>query len=437
MDLIEEGWLSKVIFTTVKSNANISRVRKASSGDFQVGDLSKAVNTHESNEITVRAWMARATCRKSTLVFCVDLAHVSDLTAKFREYGFDARFITGDTPKQIRSERLDAFRAGKFPILLSVGVFTEGTDIPNIDCVLLARPTRSRNLLTQMIGRGMRLSQGKTNCHVIDMVAALGTGIVTTPTLFGLDPAEMVDEANLEDMKSLHDRKENETVREQRAKDTDLRKFPREKENDDSIITFTDYDSVYALIDDTSGERHIRGMSPLTWVMVGLDRYILSSQDGSYLTIERDEADSTYSVTHTQKMTEELREANNTKSPFMRPRSIAKSDTLADAVHAADTFASKRFPWHFVQAGQPWRKKPATEGQLAFINKLRPMEDQLTQNMLSKGRAMDMISKLKFGAKGHFNKLDMTRKKHEKEMNKQKQMDVLRQRESVQVGPMA
>ena len=182
--MIGEKWLSDVIFTTVQSKADVSGVKRGPIGDFQVGDLSRAVNTPEINEITVKAWMARAADRKSTLVFCVDLAHVSDLTATFRRRGIEAKFVTGDTPKKVRSERLDAFRNRQYPVLVNCGVFTEGTDIPNIDCVILARPTKSRNLLVQMIGRGMRLYPGKSNCHIIDMVASLEAGIITTPTLY-------------------------------------------------------------------------------------------------------------------------------------------------------------------------------------------------------------------------------------------------------------
>ena len=184
VDMIGEKWLSDVIFTTVQSKADVSGVKRGPAGDFQVGDLSRAVNTPETNEITVSAWMSRAAERKSTLVFCVDLAHVADLTAAFRRRGIEAKFVTGDTPKRVRSERLDAFRNRQYPVLLNCGVFTEGTDIPNIDCVVLARPTKSRNLLVQMIGRGMRLYAGKENCHIIDMVASLEAGIVTTPTLY-------------------------------------------------------------------------------------------------------------------------------------------------------------------------------------------------------------------------------------------------------------
>ena len=181
--MIGENWLSNVIFTTVQSKADVSGVKKGPAGDFQLGDLSRAVNTPETNDTTVRAWMAKAGGRKSTLVFCVDLAHISDLTATFRRHGIDAKFISGDTPTRLRSERLNAFRNRQYPVLLNCGVFTEGTDIPNIDCVVLARPTKSRNLLIQMIGRGMRLYPGKENCHIIDMVASLEAGIVTTPTL--------------------------------------------------------------------------------------------------------------------------------------------------------------------------------------------------------------------------------------------------------------
>jgi ATP-dependent helicase IRC3 len=126
IDMIGEKWLSDVIFTTVKSSADISKVKPGVGGDFQSGELSKAVNTQHVNEITVRSWLTKAGSRKSTLVFCVDLAHVSGLTDTFRAHGIDARFVTGDTHKIERSARLDAFRAGEFPVLVNCGVFTEG-----------------------------------------------------------------------------------------------------------------------------------------------------------------------------------------------------------------------------------------------------------------------------------------------------------------------
>lgn len=432
--MIGEKWLSDVIFTTVQSKANISGVKKAASGDFALGDLSRAVNTYETNDITVRAWLSRASNRKSTLVFCVDLAHVSDLTATFRRHGIAAQFVTGDTPKQARSERLDAFKNQEFPVLVNCGVFTEGTDIPNIDCIVIARPTRSRNLLIQMIGRGMRLHPGKANCHVIDMVASLEAGIVTTPTLFGLDPAELVKEANVEELDLLRERKELEKCREQRAADGSST-HPEASAGPGRNITFTDYDSVYDLIDDTSGERHIRGISPLAWVLVGPDRYILSSQNGSFLRIEpAADPSSLIRVWFTNKIPDS---EGSEKNALMRPRMLAEAATFSDAVHAADTFATKRFPWVFVSHRQDWRKKPATYGQIAFLNKLRDMDNQLSAEDITKGKATDLITKIKFGARGWFKKLEAIKKGEERVNNKIGQVTNMRQREQVRVGPLA
>ncbi|KAG8528539.1 uncharacterized protein KY384_007457 [Bacidia gigantensis] len=433
VDMIEDKWLSDVIFTTVQSKVDLSGVKNAPSGDFQVGDLAKAVNTPEANETTVRAWKARAFGRKSTLGFCVDLAHVADLTSTFRCHGYDARFVTGDTPKSVRSQRLDAFKSGEFPVLLNCGVFTEGTDIPNIDCILLARPTKSRNLLIQMIGRGMRLHPEKQNCHIVDMVASLEAGIVTTPTLFGLDPHALVEAATVEQMKTAQERKTAEQVRELRIDD----RTPLEPDRmTRRTLTFTDYDCVYDLISDTSGDYHIRGISQLAWVMVGPTRYILSAQDGSYVTLERktEQEDLNFGVIYTQRMPEHYKEIHNTKSPFLRPREIAKSVSFSDAVHAADTFASQKFAWKFIGRNQPWRRLPATDSQLAFLNKLRPQHDPLTAESLTKGKATDMISKMKFGAKGWYGEM---KAKEKRKLEKARHVDNLREREQVRVGPIA
>lgn len=433
VDMIEDKWLADVIFTTVQSKADISKVKSGANGDFQPGELSKAINTESTNEITVRAWLARARNRKSTIVFCVSLAHVSGLMETFRKHGIDARSITGDTAKQIRSERLDAFKSGQFPVLLNCGVFTEGTDIPNIDCVLLARPTRSRNLLVQMIGRGMRLSPGKKNCHVLDMVASLETGVVTTPTLFGLDPSEIIKDADVNQLKELRDRKEQEQI--QRDERSEVRKGGASPKTPLSgSITFTDYESVNDLIDDTTGERHIRATSPLAWVQVETDRYILSTNGGAFLTLEKT-APKLWSIRHTSRIPEYV--SNRTsKSPFMRPREVATTETFSDAVHAADTYASESFPWRFISKREVWRTKPASEGQITFLNKFRGADNQLTSDAITKGKAGDMITKLKFGAKKRFGKIEVARRKEDRDQAKVHQLADLKKREQVEVGPL-
>jgi ATP-dependent helicase IRC3 len=424
VEMIADKWLTDVIFTTVKSTANLSKVKSGAFGDFQTGELSKVVNTEEVNNITVRSWMAKASDRKSTLVFCVDVAHVMGLTQKFRDHGFDARFVTGDTPKLERSATLDAFKNGEFPVLVNCGVFTEGTDIPNIDCIVIGRPTRSRNLLVQMIGRGMRLYPGKKNCHIIDLVSSLETGIVTTPTLFGLDPDELVNAASVDQMRLLKEQKEAAAVKQS------LRSIAPSSAD---AVTFTDYSSVLDLIADTSGEGHIRTLSQYSWVQVGPERFILSAPSGSYIRIERiaepgSSANPCYRAVEVRALG-----PNTSKSPYAAPREILTASTFQDAVHGADSYAAHAFPLTFIQRRSTWRSLPPTHGQLDYINKMRGKAKPLTPADLSKGKATDMITKLKHGARGQFARIEAQQRRRERQVAVGESR---LSREQVTVGPL-
>jgi len=429
VDMIEDDWLAKVIFTTVQTGVDLSKVKSSIAGDFQTGALSSAVNNVEANAIAVRAWLAKAQGRRSTLVFCVDLAHVADMTAMFRQHAVDARFITGETQAKIRAERLQAFKAGEFPVLLNVGIFTEGTDIPNVDCVVLARPTKSRNLLVQMIGRGLRKHSDKKDCHVIDLVASLKTGIVTTPTLFGLDPDELVEEKDVSQMKSLRERKESEKMREEKTSGM-LPRNPGALPPLSGDITFTGYDDVNDLIEDSSGERHIRAISPLAWVQIDPTHYVLSGTTTGYLNIKKQPTN--YVIDFYRKLPPDA----VSKSPYLRPRQIAVANTFERAVHAADTFAKEKFPFATVSKNARWRKDDATSGQILYLNRFRDKDDQLTEDSITKGRAGDWITKFKHGAKGRFFKLATEKRKGAEVLKKREQFEAMQRNAQVKVGPL-
>ena len=175
LDMIQEKWLSNVSFTTIKTDINLSNVKISSrTNDYVVNSLSPILNTPSIRRVILAAYLERCTDRRSTLIFCTDLNHVHNLTVDFRDAGIDARFIHSGTPAKERDRILEDFKTYKFPVLLNCGtyllvlgyasfhntkdiiaVLTEGADIPNIDCVMLCRPTRSRNLFCQMIGRGI------------------------------------------------------------------------------------------------------------------------------------------------------------------------------------------------------------------------------------------------------------------------------------------
>ncbi|KAF2820955.1 P-loop containing nucleoside triphosphate hydrolase protein [Ophiobolus disseminans] len=429
VDMIEENWLSDVVFTTVEMKADLTKVGSGANGDFQTSSLSSIINTDETNELVVQSWRVKAQGRASTLIFCVDLSHVTSLTAKFREYGIDAQFVTGDTPTKTRGAKIDAFRNGEFPVLLNCGVLTEGTDIPNIDCVLLARPTKSRNLLVQMIGRGMRLHAGKDNCHIIDMVSALNSGVVSTPTLFGLDPAEIIDKADTKSLAALLERRESEQQREQEAAEVNVRSVPKKLPGS---VLFTDYDSVHDLIADTSGDQYIRNLSPNAWVGVGEGKFVLTSNSGNYLVIEPvEKGEGSFKAKYYWKLPADKK----VKSPYGTPRTIAEGHSFEHVVHAADTYASEAFERIWIAKNQSWRRSRASQAQVDFINNFRPMEDQLKIEDLTKGKAGDMITRLKHGAKGRFDKAT-TKQRGEHRMKQR--ADSMRQRlqGQVVVGPI-
>ncbi|KAL9056957.1 MAG: hypothetical protein Q9162_002623 [Coniocarpon cinnabarinum] len=444
VDMIEQNWLCNVIFTTVRLPADLSKVKTSPSGDFQTSSLSEAVNTPEFNEITVRSWLARANDRRSTLVFCVDVQHLVDLTATFHRHGVDARFVTGMTPNSDRSETVEAFKERKFPVLLNCGVFTEGTDIPNIDCVLICRPTRSRNLLVQMIGRGVRLFKGKDDCHVLDMVASLEEGIVTTPTLFGLDPNEMAD---AEDLTELRERKR---IKDEERQASDACSVDLSHVN----IGFTDYDSVVDLIADTSSERHVRAISQFAWVAITDTKLVLANgAKGDYIVVE-DKPVKSYKV-HSHKTDDVPRffvkavasskslPPGTTKgnSPYLRPRQIAAAPTLESAIRAADTYAADHFTRMFIVlrgAQARWRDADATQAQVDFLNTFCEQDDErLRTDSLSKGQASDMLTKLKHGAKTSWKVILQAKQRRAREVERRrKQVQKIRDLESLAVGPL-
>jgi len=192
-DMIRAGWLAPARFTSVKVDMDLSQVALTSGKepDYVPDRLAEVVDTDSINELLVSIYLERAAGRKSTLIFTVNILHMYRLANKFREAGIDARVIFSGTPPSERKMLLDEFRSSKFPVLVNCAVLTEGADVPNVDCVILARPTRSRTLLTQMIGRGLRKSSGtgKTDCLLIDIFGSVERGVIVNPSLEGLDPS--------------------------------------------------------------------------------------------------------------------------------------------------------------------------------------------------------------------------------------------------------
>ena len=109
------------------------------------------------------------TCR--ALCFCVNKRHADFMAEQLRLYGFNAQSLTSDTPSEERKQLAKELREGTLHYLCVVDIFNEGVDIPEVDTVLFLRPTESLTIFLQQLGRGLRLSAGKTELTVLDFVA--------------------------------------------------------------------------------------------------------------------------------------------------------------------------------------------------------------------------------------------------------------------------
>ena len=183
-------------------NLQVSRLTK----DFDERQLSKMMASQQVNAHIYRAYDDFAADRTRTLVFCVDRNHAETLYNYFLDKNIPCGYLDYLTHPDERKATLNDFRAGKVRVLFNVMLLTEGFDLPEIDCILIARPTKSSLLLTQMIGRGTRRAEGKKDCMVIDVAQwQRGASAVSVASLFDLDPSKLDDEQTLSHMVNAPD----------------------------------------------------------------------------------------------------------------------------------------------------------------------------------------------------------------------------------------
>lgn len=155
-DAIKQGWLVPVHGWTIKTGTSLSGVR-TKMGDYVESDLAKVCDTEGRTHTIVKSVRQYAKGRK-TLVFCINIEHAQHVAECFREYGMDARDISGKSAD--REDILKWFDTTPGAVLTNCQLLTEGVDIPSVECVVMARPTKSATLYAQCLGRGTRLARG-------------------------------------------------------------------------------------------------------------------------------------------------------------------------------------------------------------------------------------------------------------------------------------
>ena len=163
-DAIKEGYLCRIMAQTIPLKLDISSVTM-SGGDYAVGDLGTALDPYLEQ---IAAEMAQRCKGRKTVVFLPLIKTSQKFRDLLNSHGFRAAEVNGQSTD--RKEVLADFDAGKYNVLCNSMLLTEGWDCPGVDCVVVLRPTKVRSLYSQMVGRGTRLSPGKSDLLLLDFL---------------------------------------------------------------------------------------------------------------------------------------------------------------------------------------------------------------------------------------------------------------------------
>lgn len=180
---LDEGYLVPPTGKTVVVPGLDLHDVKVERGDYQSKALSKAMIA--SADTTVQAIQTHAAGRRM-IVFGATVEHCEALTERLNDVGVSAVTVVGSTSTDDRRVAFAGFTVGAVDALVTVQVLTEGTDLPACDCVVIARPTRSPVLYTQLVGRALRPAPGKVDALVLDLAGT--TRDVALVTLASLVP---------------------------------------------------------------------------------------------------------------------------------------------------------------------------------------------------------------------------------------------------------
>jgi superfamily II DNA or RNA helicase len=311
-------------------------------GDFTTASLARVMSAADALPRIVAAWKLHAHDRKTIGFFpSVPLARAA--AKHFDEAGIAAACIDGTQDSDTRRRILREYADDKFQVLTNCAVATEGFDEPSISCVLMARPTQSRALYVQCIGRGLRLFPGKRDCLVLDVVGdSLKHKLVGVAEVFGLAASDL---------------------RSRKPVSLAL------KAKDEKKINLRDVSMAVA-----SGKtRPVDAFGTLNWVRTNHGNYVLSMGE-TILRVER----------HGDDVWRVVRNSYDILADNL-PMSYAITVAETEARKLATDSSTKAL----IEPKARWRREPASEKQLAALRRWRvPIPPGCT-----KGEAADLLTR--------------------------------------------
>jgi DNA repair protein RadD len=157
----------RIFNTPVVTQKELRDIPKDNDNDYATKALGELLARPKLVGDVVSNWV-RIANGKRTLVFAVNKAHGAALLESFSREGIPVEMLTDQDGENAREEVIARLEAGTTQVVVNVFLLSLGTDIPSVECIVLARPTRSLTMYLQMVGRGMRAAPGKSHCIIID-----------------------------------------------------------------------------------------------------------------------------------------------------------------------------------------------------------------------------------------------------------------------------
>jgi len=395
---IENGWLVDIDAQRIETETDLSDV-DTHGDDFVESQLQEAVTTHERNDVIVAAFDDFG--GEQGLAFCAGVDQAHTLADAFEAYGFSAEAIDASTEKIRRKDIVRRYKAGDLEVLTNVGVATEGFDVPPCDTLLMARPTKSTTLYTQMIGRGTRPSfnptagtaekrrqaiaaSQKPHMKILDFCDQVGDhDLMTAPQLFGLDSEyETADETLTEAAREIEEKEEE-------MPGKPFRKATSLEELDVIAEQVSVWDVAQSSVEELGDE------TDLFWMQLSDDILQLQiphdvqtrkgevTQDVS-LRLERDRLGQWKTV---EKKGPVYRDGEMVLKPFEQEGETY--NTKEEALECMDRYVRQKYhdSMPLISKGMDWTDRPATKGQLKYLRRLDvhvPDGEDLTRGKASR-----------------------------------------------------
>lgn len=224
--MIDNKYLCEPKVIQVSTKTSLLGV-KTVAGEFNQRELELTVNNDYRNDLIVKAYKEFASDRKHSLVFCSGIDHCTDLSKEFNLHGVKCANVDSTLSQKERDSVINKYKNGDIDVLCNVGVLTTGFDHPQTDCIIYARPTKSKILFTQILGRGLRLAPNKTDCLVIDFL-----DVVSSHDLMSMDNLFDVDFKKGQKLSEAREDKKNEDTAKKLVKE----KIQREREEQLELV---------------------------------------------------------------------------------------------------------------------------------------------------------------------------------------------------------